>query len=120
MATIKNFLTAERQQRGSSHGGQGPVDLYEIWGRGDFESSVDFIDRMVVPPGSTVGTHRHGANEEEMYVMLAGEATMTLEGETVTVRRGDMILNPPAGSHGLINDSAAPVDLLVIQVGIKG
>jgi len=114
---IRNFLTAEKQLQPSSHGGDGPVDLYEIWGRSDFASNVDFIDRVVIPPGTTVGYHKHGANEE-MYIVLEGSGTMTIEGEPTRIEKGDMILNPSHGAHGLLNDSDADIDLLVIQVGL--
>ena len=53
-----------------------------------------------------------------MYIVLAGQGTMTIENEPVTVRRGDMILNPAHGKHGLVNDSDADIDLLVIQIGL--
>jgi mannose-6-phosphate isomerase-like protein (cupin superfamily) len=115
---IKNYYTAEKQLQQASHGGKGPVDLYEIWGRENFESSIDFLDRVVVPPNSSIGYHRHG-NNEEMYILLEGEGLMTTDGKEVVVRKGDMILNPAGGHHGLLNNSAEDIDLLVIQVGIK-
>ena len=114
---IKNFLNAAKEMHKSSHGGDGPVALYQIWGGSEFATNVDFFDRLVVPPGSTVGTHRHGDNEE-MYVVLKGRATMTIEGEPVTVEAGDMILNPAFGEHGLVNDSGTDIDILVIQIGM--
>ena len=116
-ARIRNFLHAKRQLQESSHDGQGPVDLYEIWGRSDFESNIDFMDRVVVPPNSTIGYHKHG-NNEEMYVVLKGQGTMTINGEPVAVKAGDMILNPAHGEHGLVNDSDSAIDLLVIQVSL--
>ena len=106
MPMIKNFLKAEKQNQIGSHDGEGPVDLYEIWGRDDFKGNCDFIDRVTVLPGSTVGYHKHGANEE-MYIILSGEAEMTIEGEVQMVGAGDMVLNPPYGSHGLVNKSEA-------------
>ena len=115
---IRNFLSAERQQQESSHDGSGPVDLYEIWGKEDFASKVDFIDRVVVPPGSTIGFHRHGDNEE-MYIVLEGNGLMKVEDDDVRVKKGDMILNPRGGSHGLVNDSSGNIDILVIQIGIS-
>lgn len=116
---IRNFLDAPADRRDSSHGGRGPYELFEIWGGSDFASNVDFMDRMVVPPGSTVGLHKHG-NNEEMYVVLEGQATMTVEGKPVRVKKGDMILNPTFGEHGLVNDSNADIDLLIIQIGMGG
>ena len=115
---IRNFLTSDKQAHESSHGGEGPVDLYEIWSGSDFASNVDFFDRLIVPPGSTVGYHRHGENEE-MYIFLEGRGTMTIEGEQVPVKKGDMILNPAHGAHGLVNDSDTDIDVLILQVGVK-
>ena len=112
---IKNFLTAEKQLQKNSHGGTGPVDLYEIWGKSDFESNVDFLDRVVVPPGSTIGFHKHGKNEE-MYIVLEGTGLMNIEDEEIVVKEGDMILNPAEGRHGLTNDSDKNIDVLVVQV----
>lgn len=115
---IKNFYTAAKQLQESSHGGTGPVDLYEIWGSDNFQSNIDFCDRVVIPPGSTIGYHRHG-NNEEMYILLDGEGMMTIDEKEFTVRKGDMILNPAGGSHGLLNNSDQDIDLVVIQVGIQ-
>ena len=114
---IKNYLTAEKQRQESSHGGTGTVNLYEIWGDSDFKSDVDFIDRVVVPPGSTIGFHKHGENEE-MYIVLEGKGLMKIEDEKIPVGKGDMILNPMEGQHGLVNNSSENIDLLVIQISI--
>ncbi len=115
---IRNFLHTPKQVQEGSHDGQGIVDLYEIWGRSDFKSNVDFMDRVVIPPKSTIGYHKHG-NNEEMYIVLNGRGTMTINNEPVTVKNGDMILNPAYGEHGLVNDSDSDIDLLVIQIGLE-
>jgi mannose-6-phosphate isomerase-like protein (cupin superfamily) len=115
---IKNYFTAKKQSQESSHQGTGAVDLYEIWGNSDFQSDIDFVDRVVVPPGSTIGFHKHGENEE-MYIVLEGKGLLKIEDEEVTVNKGDMILNPAGGRHGLVNNSAGNIDLLVIQVRIS-
>lgn len=86
-------------------------------GKTDFKSNIDFIDRVVVPPNSTIGHHRHG-NNEEMYIVLNGEAEMTIDGKAVAVKKGDMILNPPNGQHGLVNNSDKNIDLMVIQISL--
>jgi mannose-6-phosphate isomerase-like protein (cupin superfamily) len=114
---IKNFLKTDKQKRTNSHDGEGPYDLYEIWAGDDFKSKTEFIDRMVVKPGSVVGYHKHG-NNEEMYIILEGQGTMTIDGQSRRVAKGDMILNPPGGQHGLVNDSDADIDILVIQISL--
>ena len=65
------------QVQESSHGGSGKVELYEIWSSENFKSNIDFVDRVVIPPKSTVGYHKHG-NNEEMYIILEGDGTMIL------------------------------------------
>ncbi len=115
---IKNFLTTDKQSQESSHGGTGSVDLYEIWGNSDFKSGIDFIDRVVVQPGSTIGFHKHGENEE-MYIVLKGRGLMKIEDDEIAIKKGDMILNPAGGRHGLVNNSDEDIDILVLQVSIN-
>ncbi len=35
-----------------------------------------------------------------------------------SVGKGDMILNPPGGRHGLVNNSDEDIDILVVQIGV--
>ena len=118
MPMIRNYLTTSKQSQDNSHGGSGPVDLYEIWEKSDFRSNVDFVDRVVIPPGSAIGFHKHD-NNEEMYIVLKGRGLMKIENEEVVVKEGDMILNPVEGQHGLTNNSEKDIDVLVIQVSIN-
>jgi mannose-6-phosphate isomerase-like protein (cupin superfamily) len=114
---IKNYLTAKKQLQQSSHAGIGAVDLHEIWENSDFKSNIDFFDRVVVPPDSTIGFHQHGKNEE-MYIVLEGSGLMNIEDDEVIVGKGDMILNPAGGRHGLVNNSTENIDILVLQISL--
>ena len=113
----RNFLTTPLEPRVGIHDGEGSVGLAEIWSRDDFRGNWDFVDRLLLPPGSTVGTHRHGDNEE-LYIVIKGRGVMTMNGESFSVAEGDMMLNPPGGEHGLVNDSGEDIDLLIIQVRV--
>jgi mannose-6-phosphate isomerase-like protein (cupin superfamily) len=114
---IRNYLETEKQIQNSAHDGIGSVELYEIWSKSDFASSCDFIDRQIIPPNSTVGYHKHG-NNEEMYIILEGSGTMTIDNQEVKIKKGDMIKNKPYGEHGLINDSDSDIELLIIQFSL--
>lgn len=114
---LKNFLDAKKQTLAKSHDGTGEYDLFEIWKPADFSSNVDFIDRVVIPPKSSVGYHKH-ANNEEMYIVLEGQGEMKLNGKKVFIKKGDMILNQPFAEYGLVNNSDCVIDILVIQVSI--
>jgi len=114
---IKNHIHAKKQILEGSHQGTGEYELYEIWNKTDFKSNIDFIDKVIIPPKSTVGYHKHG-NNEEMYIVLEGKGEMTINGQTRKIEKGDMILNKPEGEHGLVNTSDANIELLVIQVSL--
>ena len=47
---IKNFIDTKAQSREGSHEGEGSYDLHEVWSSSDFQSNIDFIDRVVIPP----------------------------------------------------------------------
>jgi len=51
-----------------------------------------------------LGNTHHGANEE-VYVILSGHGTMTVNDESQAVKPGDVILNKPGWQHGLDNTS---------------
>lgn len=115
---IRNFLETKKQIQHSAHEGNGAVELYEIWNKSDFLSNCDFIDRQVIPPNATVGYHKHG-NDEEMYIILEGSGTMTIDNQQVKIKKGDMIKNPPYGEHGLVNDSDSNINLLIINFNLE-
>ncbi len=115
----RNYLTTPMESQEGIHGGDGPAALSEIWSKSDFRGNWDFVDRLILPPGSTVGAHRHGDNEE-MYIVLAGSGVMTMNGESFPVGEGDMMLNPPQGEHSLVNTSDGDIDLLIIQIRLAG
>lgn len=100
-----------------AHDGEGLIGFHRVFTTEDLRSACDFADYAVLPPGTSIGVHRHGANEE-IYLVLDGEGTMTLDGETFRVGKGDVVLNRSGGEHGLRNDGTAPLRLFVVQVAL--
>jgi mannose-6-phosphate isomerase-like protein (cupin superfamily) len=94
------------------HDGVGLCDNRQLYGKQDFDTSLLFLSQTTIPPGSTIGYHTHGENEE-MYFILSGRAVMTINGERREVRTGDAILNRRGWSHGLENPFDQPVTILV-------
>lgn len=58
----------------------------------------------VVAPGTQ--TSRHGHDEEETALILAGQGEVHLEGRVQPVSRGDVIFFPPEEKHTILNTSA--------------
>ncbi|MGH7995451.1 MAG: cupin domain-containing protein [Opitutaceae bacterium] len=67
-----------------------------------------------VPPGASVCPfHAHQA-QWELFVALAGEATVRTEGERTAVRAGDAFLQAPGTAHQIVNTGAADFVFYVI------
>jgi mannose-6-phosphate isomerase-like protein (cupin superfamily) len=106
-------LTAVR-----AHGGDGQIQFCRIADAAALAGGCNFIDLAVVPPGSTIGRHRHEASEEEFYLVLSGHAQMVRNGEELRVGPGDLVRNPPGGEHELRALGPEPVRLFVFEVRV--
>jgi mannose-6-phosphate isomerase-like protein (cupin superfamily) len=102
-----------------AHGGQGRIGFHRLFEGTEHDGAWHFADYAVLPPGASIGRHTHGDNEE-LYLVLEGRGTMHLEGRDFPVQAGSVVLNPCGGTHGLVNDSDAPLRLFVIEVALKG
>jgi len=103
-----------------AHGGVGHIQFCRVVETGGLAGGVNFIDHAVLAPGVSIGRHRHGEGEEELYLVLAGEGVMWRDGEEFVVRAGDLIRNAPGGTHGLHNPGPAPLEIFVFELRVGG
>jgi quercetin dioxygenase-like cupin family protein len=103
----------------TAHGGDGKILFHRPFDGDAFEGPWNFVDYAVLPPGSSIGLHSHGDNEE-LYLVLEGSGTMQLDGRELRVEKGSLVLNRRGGSHGLRNDGDVPLKLFVVEVAIGG
>jgi mannose-6-phosphate isomerase-like protein (cupin superfamily) len=106
-------------ERGAQHGGQGDVAFRRIAERDQLSGACNYIDYAEIPPGCTIGEHRHGPEEEEFFLILGGEGEMSRDGERFSVRTGDLIRNRPGGTHGLSNVGSESIRLFVFQLSVS-
>ena len=66
--------------------------------------------KRALKPGSGIGYHEQ--KEDEIYYVLSGRGTMTIDGKSFDVGPGDAILTRPGSSHGL--KQAGPDDLVIM------
>ena len=87
------------------------VELHDNLGLTGAEISVNFL-----PAGAAVPfVHCHKKNEE-IYVILEGKGTMTVDGEKVELAANDFLRVAPSGKRQLSASSDAAIKYLCIQV----
>ncbi len=102
----------------TAHGGEGDIKCKRVFDAEAFEGTWNFVDYAVLPPGTSIGLHTHG-RDEEIYLVLAGEGLMHLDGREFRVRPGSVIRNLAGGTHGLMNDGEEEVKIFVVEVGLN-
>lgn len=99
------------------HQGTGDLDFTEVLGRKEIPEAchLGFIHDDILPPGVSIGLHRH-EKDEEYYYIISGRGVMTLDDKQFEVKAGDITAIFPGGTHGLLNNGTE--DLRIIVVGI--
>jgi mannose-6-phosphate isomerase-like protein (cupin superfamily) len=96
------------------HGGLGTILAHRVFARQAGSRGAEFIDMAVLPSGTSIGRHRHGA-DRETYIVLTGSGLMFRDGEEFRVGAGDIVVNRPYGEHALLNDTDGELHLLVFE-----
>ncbi len=100
------------------HGGRGEVLFREVWGSRDFQTNFEYLCHVLLPPGTSVGYHRHEI-VDEAYMIMNGSGRMTVDEETAEVVRGDAIPNNMGGAHGIFNHTDEDLELFVVGVSLE-
>lgn len=102
-----------------AHDGCGEILFARIATQDMLSGPCNFIDFTTMPPGSSIGAHRHGALEEEYYLILSGSGRMRCGPEWFDVGAGDFVRNPPGGTHELRNTGAVDLNLFVFELAVR-
>jgi mannose-6-phosphate isomerase len=74
------------------------------------------VKRLVVHPGKRLSYQRHSHRAEHWFI-VAGTATVTLDGNVITVPAGQAIDIPLEGAHRVANEGDTEVVLIEVQHG---
>ena len=102
-----------------AHGGDGLIRFARLADRESLVGGCNFIDLAELPPGTSIGPHTHARTEEEFYLVLQGRGEMTRNGETFLVESGDLIRNPPGGTHSLRNTGTEALRIFVFELEVR-
>ena len=97
------------------HGGEGDVLAHLVLSKTDSRQGVQWMHDDILPPGVSIGEHRHD-NNEEIYFVVEGHGTMILDGANFPIGPGDVSVVHPGHTHGLLNSDKEPMRLIVICV----
>lgn len=74
------------------------------------------VKRIEVHPGGRLSYQRH-ARHQEHWRIVCGEGTVTLDGEEITVRKGDGVEVPLEAAHRIENTGVNPLIFIEVQLG---
>jgi len=92
-----------------THGGGGPSTGYLF-----FEKAPDLkfsFRKRVLHKGAAIGYHLQ--KTDEVYYITGGKGMMTINGQKFRVRAGDAVLTRSGSSHGLVQQGAADLTIII-------
>jgi mannose-6-phosphate isomerase-like protein (cupin superfamily) len=81
-------------------------------------SRFQLVSRIELDPGSSIGGHVHGENEE-VYWILSGEGVYLEDDSEVAAGAGDVFIAFQGHRHGLRNTGNEPLCLIAVIAGDK-
>jgi mannose-6-phosphate isomerase-like protein (cupin superfamily) len=69
---------------------------------------------LEVPAGIDQELHSH-EEAEQVYIVVGGRGTMTVDGDTQEIAEGDLVLVPPATDHSISNGNSADLRCVSVQ-----
>jgi mannose-6-phosphate isomerase-like protein (cupin superfamily) len=110
---IRNPSQMETEIRANMRGGSGSVTVQHLFKQGDFKAKSRLCARLSLPPGASIGMHKHDA-EDEVYIVLLGEGEVD-DGQTrAPVSQGDAILTGNGECHAIRNTGTTALELIAV------
>jgi quercetin dioxygenase-like cupin family protein len=78
-----------------------------------FESPRLMVGLNAFEPGQSHGLHAH-AGMDKLYQVIEGEGIFLLEGRTLPMKAGDLLVAPEGVAHGVTNTGSGRLLLLAV------
>ena len=93
--------------------GNGLIELKELSTKEQMYDHCRLFAHVTIQPGNSIGIHSHN-DETEFYYILKGYPTFYDNGTNVTLNPGDCTMTGFGDSHGLINNTDEPVEMIAL------
>ena len=80
-----------------------------------FYTSWSYVDHLLLPPGVTAGPATK-KDMAEVYYVISGEGTATIDGETVSIKAGDAVPAALGERRAFAATGRAPLEFMVIGI----
>ncbi|MCI8400597.1 MAG: cupin domain-containing protein [Lachnospiraceae bacterium] len=97
-------------------GGTGDVYMYHILEENELMGHGTLYARVVLPPGSSIGYHRHVGNTEPYYILKGSGIFVDEKGERVPVQAGDVCVIACGESHGMENTGKEDLEIMALII----
>jgi mannose-6-phosphate isomerase-like protein (cupin superfamily) len=117
---IPNFMTLRLDRSllrpvDRMRGGTGTVQYRRALGPSVFRTTWSYVDHVVIPPGGAIGRDVQ-PDMSEVYYVIGGEGSVSLNSETSPIRAGDAVPVRLNEAKAFTNSGSAPLELMVIGV----
>lgn len=96
-------------------GGKGTVEMKHIFRADELKAKTRIYCEITVPPHSSVGAHTHD-NEEEVYYISKGIATVDDNGKEKTLNTGDAMYTCNGDYHAIANNTDEEMQFIALVV----
>jgi uncharacterized cupin superfamily protein len=83
-----------------------------------FISPWAYVDHVLIPPGTSMGAHKH-AGVEELFYVIDGEGTVRVNDESAPIKKWDALAMAPGDVHSIENTGGAPLELMVVGAAME-
>jgi mannose-6-phosphate isomerase-like protein (cupin superfamily) len=94
--------------------GEGEVRIEKLWNEEtELKANNRLFAKLILPPGTSIGFHKH-ENEEEVFVVLKGQAEMNDNGKTEILNPGDTILTGNGAGHSVKSIGNTNLEMIAV------